>query len=99
MQTVPTFDQKMPLQRALGRVLAIASSLLLIPAVAMQLTREVNWGPGDFLAAFLLIAGTGTAWVLLSRKLVTKAARTVAGMILGAALLLVWAELAVGLLR
>ena len=25
--------------------------LLVLPALAMQFTREVNWGPGDFAAA------------------------------------------------
>jgi hypothetical protein len=36
-----------------------ALALLLMPAIAMQISREWNWGPGDFLVAALLIGGVG----------------------------------------
>ena len=32
-------------------------TLMLAPAVAMRLTDQVNWGPGDFAAATLLLGG------------------------------------------
>lgn len=57
----------------------------------------MNWGLEDFLAAaaLLLAAGAGVAWAL--RRFQSRGARTaaVAGVVL--AVMLVWAELAVGI--
>ena len=77
---------------ALGTVL-----LLLVPAVAMQFTREVSWGPGDFLAASVLLFGTGAAAVLALRHFERPRQRGVAIAAVALVLALVWAELAVGL--
>ncbi|MBC7685811.1 MAG: hypothetical protein H7176_11355 [Bdellovibrionales bacterium] len=71
--------------------------ILLIPLLAMQFTEKVNWDLADFLAAGVLLAGTGLAYVLLVRKLTSPRSRLVAGALLGLAFLLAWAELAVGL--
>ena len=75
---------------------SLAASLLLLPAIAMQFTAEMNWGPGDFLAAALLLGTTGIVLeivaVLPRRKWRTMG--TLGGL---AMLLLVWAELAVGI--
>ena len=82
---------------SIKQVLGGTALLLMVPLVAMQFTREVAWGVGDFLAAALLIAGTGMAYVLSARRLTTRRARLIAGAALAAALLVVWAELAVGI--
>jgi hypothetical protein len=77
---------------------AISTALLLgIPAIAMQFTPEVSWGPGDFLAAAILLFGAGTL-IVLSRNHVTRPTGRIAwtlGVLI--ALALVWAELAVGI--
>jgi len=72
--------------------------LLAIPAVAMRLTSEVNWGPEDFLAAALLLGGTGIALELVARFVAGRALRMLLAVTVILALLLVWAELAVGIL-
>jgi hypothetical protein len=64
--------------------------------VAMRFTGEVNWGPLDFVAAAALLAGTGSLYVLLTHKLRTAPQRRIVGGGLLLTLLLVWAELAVG---
>ncbi|MFS2018775.1 hypothetical protein ACEN88_19625 [Massilia sp. CT11-108] len=50
------------------RVLLATLAILLVPAVAMRFTHEVNWGPGDFLVGGALLAGTGLAYVLTKRR-------------------------------
>lgn len=82
--------------RDLGRVLLGTGALLLVPLVAMRFTSEVNWSPMDFVAAGLLLAGAGGLYVLLTRKLRTVPQRRLIGGGLLLTLMLVWAELAVG---
>lgn len=86
-----------PLARDIARIVLGTAILLLVPLVAMQFTREVDWGPGDFLAAGALLAGAGFAWVGVARCVRAPGRRALmkAGVVL--ALLLVWAELAVGI--
>jgi hypothetical protein len=78
-------------------ILAVTGAILLIPLVAMQLTNAVRWTGFDFAVAAALLIGTGLLFELALRKLHTKPARIKAGAVLALALLLVWAELAVGL--
>lgn len=72
----------------------LAGLLLLAPAVAMQFTSEVNWGREDFLAAALLIAAAGLGLELTARL---PRWRLMAGCTVIGAVLLAWAELAVGI--
>jgi len=51
------------------RVLVGTAAILLVPLLAMRYTREVNWGPLDFAAAAILLAGAGSLYVLLTHKL------------------------------
>lgn len=71
--------------------------LLLIPAVAMQFTGQMNWGKEDFLAAAVLIGGAGLGIELAVRMIKSRSAMfaAIAGVLL--AMLIVWAELAVGI--
>jgi hypothetical protein len=87
---------KETLGRDLGRVLIGTAAILLLPLLAMRFTREVNWGPLDFAVAAILLAGTGSVYVLLTRKLRTAIQRRAIGGGLLLTFLLVWAELAVG---
>ena len=72
--------------------------LLSIPAVAMLLSEEVNWGAEDFIAAAVLFGTTALIVDTVLRHVTTPLARPVlVGSVL-LALMLVWAELAVGVL-
>lgn len=75
----------------------VASGLLLIPAVAMQMTADVRWGIGDFLVmGCLLMAATLLTRLSLRNLHGAKRALAVGGVAL--AFILVWVELAVGVL-
>lgn len=76
-----------------------AALILLLPAVAMRYTAEVRWGAEDFLAAALLLGLAGAVLELAFRR--RRDRRWVFGVTAGvvATLLLVWAQLAVGLLH
>lgn len=74
-----------------------AGAVLLLPALAMLVTDKMNWGAEDFLAAALLLGVVGLAFEGAVRVVRGTAARVAVGLGLLAALLLVWAELAVGL--
>ncbi|MFM5929983.1 MAG: hypothetical protein ACKOPQ_03650 [Novosphingobium sp.] len=93
------YDDKLPQQASRLRLAlwGFAGFLLLLPAVAMQISREVNWGAEDFLAAALLIGGAGLGVELAVRFIRTRAAMmaAIAGVLFVVAL--IWAELAVGI--
>lgn len=78
-------------------ILASASTLLLIPLLAMQFTNEVNWSVSDFIIMGGLLFGTGLLCELIMRKVKSVTNRII---ICGAVLFvffLIWVELAVGL--
>lgn len=79
-------------------IAAIVTFLLLIPLIAMQFTNEVNWSLFDFLIAAILLLNTGFAIDYIIRKVKRKKYRIVLAVAVLAILLLVWAELAVGIL-
>ncbi len=77
--------------------IALATGVLLTaPLIAMQFTNEVNWNMGDFIVMGFLLFGTGSLFVLVSRRLPRKY-WGITGLALAAALLYVWIELAVGI--
>lgn len=84
--------------RDLLKIGAIAAGLLLIPLIAMVLTAEVVWGPGDFLIAWILLAGAGSVYKLISGRMGYTAYKYAVGIAVFTALLLVWMNLAVGLI-
>ncbi|MFE3869519.1 hypothetical protein ACFX5E_15750 [Flavobacterium sp. LS2P90] len=71
--------------------------LLLIPLIAMQFTDEVNWTLFDFTVAGVLLLSTGLACELVIRKVNKISLRIAICVTLLAMLLLIWAELAVGI--
>lgn len=85
-----------PLARSALHVGLVTAALLLVPAVAMQFTTEVTWGPGDFAAAAALLFGAGMVFALGSRRTKSARQRFAVGLIVFGALAVVWAELAVG---
>ena len=72
--------------------------MLLLPLVAMQFTDEVNWSETDFIVAGALIGGTGLTFELAARATVNHAYRAAVGLALAAAFLLIWLNLAVGII-
>ena len=71
--------------------------LLLIPLVAMQFTEEVNWTSLHFIDAGTLLLGTGLVFDYIMRKVKTIPYQILFSVVLLIALLLIWAELAVGI--
>ncbi len=73
-------------------------ALLVIPALAMQITREVNWTAGDFVFAAILLGFIGTVVELAARFARPGAPRT--GYILAGfvAFFTVWSNAAVGII-
>ena len=83
-------------KRFMGILLTIAV-LLCIPLIAMQFTNEVVWTLSDFIIAGVLLLGTAIVIEVVARNVKSRNARF--GMIIGILflLLLVWAEMAVGI--
>jgi hypothetical protein len=77
---------------------AVAALILLLPLVAMQFTDEVNWDVADFAFAGALLIGTGITYELAVRKTGDTVYRAAVGVALAAALLIVWINLAVGII-
>lgn len=84
-------------QKPLLAVALATAMLLLVPAVAMQFTPEVSWGPGDFVVAGVLLFGAGAATVFGFRHVRGTGRRAALALAVASGLALVWAELAVGL--
>lgn len=80
---------------------ALAAFLLLLPMVGMLFESRLHWGmnwtASDFLDAAVLLGGTGAALEVAVRLSGNLAYRAGAFLGIGAALVLVWANLAVGL--
>ena len=76
---------------------AAAGSILLLPLVAMQFTPEVAWTLTDLAAAAALLVGAAAAYEIAIRRARGSRHRVLIGGGLAAAVLLAWAEGAVGI--
>ena len=83
--------------KRLNIILLSVPLLLLIPLIAMQFTNQVNWLPNDFLVMGILLLITGLSIEFVLRKVKSGRARIVLLTTILGALLLLWAELAVGI--
>ena len=92
-----TIKSKIMKNKRLKIILLIVAILLLIPLIAMQFTEEVNWTPLDFVIAGVLLLGTGLIFELIIRKIKNIRYRIGIAVALLIILILVWAELAVGI--
>ena len=86
------------MNRSIVNVGLATVGLLLIPLVAVQFTDEVAWGAGDFVIAGALLFGAGVTYRQVASKRANTAYRVAAGIAVAAALVLVWMNLAVGLI-
>lgn len=91
--TVIAMQKKSILRIALATVV-----ILLLPLLAMQFTDEVVWDLADFVVAGALLFGAGLTYELIARKAGHIAYRSAVGVAVAAALLLVWINLAVGII-
>lgn len=71
--------------------------ILLTPLAAMQFTSEVAWGAEDFLFAAVLLIGAGLLLELVLSKARTPLVRLMLAAAVVLAVLLIWAEAAVGI--
>ncbi|MGH8016785.1 MAG: hypothetical protein ACREIA_00580 [Opitutaceae bacterium] len=66
--------------------------------MANQFVDGFNCGVGDFIFAYVLMAGVGLAYKLVTKRAVTMASRLGAGLALATAFLLVWINAAGGII-
>jgi len=86
------------LYRSVAVLALVTGILLLIPLLVMQFTGEVEWTGSDFLVAGILLFGTGLTYILAIRRAKGTTYKFAIGLGLASTLLLVWANLAVGLI-
>lgn len=77
------------------RLIAGTAIILLVPLVAMLFTDGVDWDITDFVVMGVLLLGAGLTFELIMTKVRAKYRPVVAAAII-LAVLLIWAELAVG---
>jgi len=82
--------------RTLGWGFAVG--LLILPFAAMQFTSEVNWSPGDFLFAALMFGTVGLLLELAVRSSPDWSYRAGIALAVLGGFVLVWSNLAVGIL-
>ena len=71
--------------------------LLSIPLIAMQFTKEVNWTLSDFLIMGILLFATVFTIDFVLKKVKTFKSRLILVLGIIALLLIIWAEMAVGI--
>ncbi|GAB4296075.1 MAG: hypothetical protein Kow0098_18990 [Ignavibacteriaceae bacterium] len=76
----------------------IAAFLLLVPILAMLFTEQVNWTAFDYFVAWILLFGAGSTYVLIAGMGNVKSYRIAAGIAVGTALIIIWSNLAVGII-
>ena len=79
-------------------IVTTVALLLLIPLIAMQFTNEVNWNLADFIVAAILLLSTGFAIDFIIVKVKKAKYRIALSLAVVMMLLLIWAELAVGII-
>lgn len=84
--------------KVLVRTALATAFALLLPLLAMQFSDEVVWDVTDFAVAGFLLFGAGLTYELIARKGGNFAYRAAVGVAVAAALLLVWMNLAVGII-
>lgn len=75
-----------------------ACLLLMLPLVAMQFTREVNWTLSDFVVMGFMLGMVCVAFEIAVRVARSNAYVVAAGIAVAAAFLMTWANLAVGII-
>ena len=98
MASSPTSGESTQPNRMRIAAWGTAAGLILLPLIAMRFTQDVAWRPGDFVFATGLVVGVGIAFEAAVRLTRNSAYRGGAAVALLAAFLLVWINLAVGII-
>ena len=77
---------------------AVAASLLLLPLIAMQFTDEVDWDETDFIVMGALLFGACGTFEIAARMTGNNAYRAAVAVAVVASFLLIWINLAVGII-
>ena len=85
------------MQKNLIRNAIVTVLILMVPLIAMQFTDEVDWDLTDFVVMGALLFGTGLVYELIARKVTGPRNRAILAIVLVGAMLLIWADLAVGI--
>jgi hypothetical protein len=75
-----------------------AALLLLLPLIAMQFTNEMNWDETDFIVFGAMLFGACGVYELAARMTPNFAYRAAVGVAVVAAFILIWMNLAVGII-
>jgi hypothetical protein len=88
----------MTTQKRISKILySLPIFILMVPLVAMQFTKEVNWTLSDFLIMGILLFATVFTIDFVLKKVKTFKSRLILVFGILALLILIWAELAVGI--
>lgn len=79
-------------------VFVVTTAILSLPLIAMRLSNEWDWGVFDFVIMGVLLVMAGLLVMASIRSIKTVRNRTLAVVGIVVALLLIWAELAVGII-
>ncbi|MBE16739.1 MAG: hypothetical protein ABNH00_04655 [Dokdonia sp.] len=83
--------------RRIIKIVCGVALVLLIPLIAMQFSQEVNWSVFDFMVAAFLLLATALTLEWLTRKFKHTTYKWLWIIVVCLVLLLLWAELAVGI--
>lgn len=72
-------------------------AILLFPLIGMQFSSEVDWNMFDFIVMGVLLASMSVLYAVLSRMTSDISKRIFIGLVVLTLLMLIWAELAVGI--
>ena len=82
----------------LAIILGGVAALLMIPLLAMQFIAEVNWSLSDFIVMGVLLLAAALTGDYVWRKVENRTRRWVLLGVVAAGFLLIWAEIAVGVI-
>jgi len=91
-------NKNQSLYKSIALIALTVGLLLMIPLIAMQFSNDVVWTLSDFVFAGTLLFGTGLSYRLMTRKSGLPIYRIAIGLALFTGLLLIWVNLAVGII-
>jgi hypothetical protein len=98
LQKEVIMEKRQKFSRSILSVALGTALILSVPLVAQQFTDEVNWSVADFLVMGVLIFSAGLSYVLITRYVTNIVHKAAIVMALGSTFLMIWANLAVGLI-